>query len=79
MTFAKVLYFDRGPAEISALVSAEITVNENKRFELTDFYSDETLRPAELELAQEELIDKARAYAGSGIDNRASFNLELTT
>jgi hypothetical protein len=66
MTFSKVIYLDRGTFEVSALVSAEIIVNENSLFELSNFRADEILRPAEVEMAKEELIDRARAFPEAG-------------
>jgi hypothetical protein len=76
MQFKSILSFDRGVSEISALVCAEIRVNENKRFELTEFMSDTDLRPTEIEIAHETLIERARSYPDSGEETRPSFRLE---
>jgi len=66
MNYRKILYFDRGAETISALVSASIRQNENRRFEVSNFQSDLDLSPVEKIIAIEELIDRARAYPDCG-------------
>lgn len=52
---------ERGPAECTALVSALATL-ENGRIHLTEFTSDFPLNGAEIELAHEELTDRALSH-----------------
>jgi len=65
MKFSKVIYLDRGAREISALISAVIKKDENKKLHLSHFLSDVSLRPMETEFAMEELMDKAHAFPES--------------
>lgn len=73
MKFSKVIYVDRGAAEVSALVSADITLTDSRQMVVRNFQSDYPLRDAEIERASIELIDRAQTYPDAGFDDRPSF------
>jgi hypothetical protein len=74
MRFTKILDFDRGVEILTVKVSANVRLNENRRFEVSEFESDETLRPAELEVAFEELTEHARIHPESGESEQTVYN-----
>jgi hypothetical protein len=74
MKYSRILDFDRGVEILTVKVSANIRLNENRLFELSEFEADETLRPGELEVAKWELIERARSYPDSGENEQIIYN-----
>lgn len=61
MKVSLILDFDRGPDIVTAKVTGRVFSSYRAPF-VKDFESDFDLRPAERELAEERLIERAMAY-----------------